>query len=204
VERSEPEEEKTMIMHAGKTRHAGWPGVARVAGWLGLALVIFLGGYLLIYRPQELRWGATGEEVARAMPGDQIQPQPIFNATRAVTIQARSEQIWPWLVQIGYQRAGWYGYDWIDNDGLKSADRIIPQLQHVQVGDTIQMLKGVNFKVVAVEPNHYLVWASPDGATAWWWLSTRSTGVTRAWSGGFMLITTGHRPPCSFPNSSAT
>jgi len=59
-----------MTMHAGKTRHAGWPGVARDAGRLGLALVIFLGGYLLIYRPQELRWGATDEEVARAMPGD--------------------------------------------------------------------------------------------------------------------------------------
>jgi hypothetical protein len=63
----------------------GWPGVARVAGRLGLALVIFLGGYLLIYRPQELRWGATDEEVARAMPGGEIQPQPIFNVTRAVT-----------------------------------------------------------------------------------------------------------------------
>ncbi len=66
-------------------------------------------------------------------------------------------------MQIGYQRAGWYGYDWIDNDGLPSADRIIPALQHVKVGDTIQITKGVNFKVAAVEPNQYLVWASPDG-----------------------------------------
>ncbi len=150
-------------MHAKKTRSSGWLAVARIAGRLLLALSIFLGGYLLIYRPQELRWGATDAEVARAMPGDEIQPRPIFNATRAVTVQARPEQIWPWLVQIGYGRSGWYGYDWIDNDGLPSADRIIPALQHLKVGDTISILKGNNWKVVAVEPNHYLVWESKGG-----------------------------------------
>lgn len=57
-----------MVMHAKKAWSAGWWGVARVAGRLGLALVIFLAGYLLVYRPQQLRWGATDEEVARAMP----------------------------------------------------------------------------------------------------------------------------------------
>jgi len=152
-----------MTLHTNKAQRASWLSVARVAGRLLLALVIFLAGYLLIYRPQELRWGATDAEVARAMPGDQIQPQPDFNATRAVTIQARPEQIWPWLVQIGYGRAGWYGYDWIDNGGIPSADRIIPALQDVKVGDDLAIGKGNIFKVVAVEPNHYLVWASPDG-----------------------------------------
>jgi hypothetical protein len=97
------------------------------------------------------------------MPGDQIQRQPIFNATRAVTIDARPEQIWPWLVQIGYQRAGWYGYDWIDNDGIPSADRIVPQLQHLRVGDGMPIWKGINWKVVAVEPNRSLVWESASG-----------------------------------------
>ena len=152
-----------MAMHRKKTRRAGWSGVARIVGRLGLSLGIFLGGYLLIYRPKQLRWGAADEEVARAMPGDEIQPQPIFNATRAVTIHARPEQIWPWLVQIGYLRAGWYGYDWIDNDGIPSADRIIPALQQLKVGDDIRIGLGTPFKVVAVEPNHYLVWASPNG-----------------------------------------
>jgi hypothetical protein len=154
-------EEQYMAMHATKAP-SNWLGVARVAGQLGLSLGVFLGGYLLLYRPQELRWGATDAEVARAMPGDQIQPQPIFNATRAITIGARPEQIWPWLVQIGDQRAGFYGYDWIDNGGIKSADRIIPALQHLKVGDEIRIGLGT-FKVVAIEPNHYLVWASPDG-----------------------------------------
>ncbi len=152
-----------MALDANKAGRAGWLRVAGVAGRLGLSLIVFLAGYLLIYRPQELRWGATDAEVARAMPGDQIQPQPIFNATRAVTIDARPEQIWPWLVQIGYGRAGWYGYDWIDNGGIPSADRIIPALQDVKVGNDLAIGKGNIFTVVAVEPNHYLVWASPDG-----------------------------------------
>lgn len=151
-----------MAKHAQKTRSAGWPGVARITGRLGLALAAFLAGYLLIYRPLQLRWGATGEEVARAMPGDEIQRQPIFNATRAVTIHARPEQIWPWLVQMGAQRAGFYGYDLFDNDGIPSANRIISALQHLKVGDNIRIGLGT-FKVVAVEPNHSLVWASENG-----------------------------------------
>jgi hypothetical protein len=57
-------------MHTNKTRGAGWLGEARIVGRLGLALAVFLVGYLLIYRLQQLRWGATDEEVARAMPGD--------------------------------------------------------------------------------------------------------------------------------------
>ncbi len=134
----------------------------RYVGRLGVALVVAIPAYLFVYRPRQLRWGATGEEVARAMPGDEIQQQPIFNATRAVTIQARPEQIWPWLVQIGYKRAGWYGYDMLDNAGIPSADRIIPQLQHMEVGDAVPIWAGINFKVVTVEPDRYLVWESSD------------------------------------------
>ena len=152
-----------MTLHTNRAQRANWLNVASVAGRLLLALVIFLAGYLLLYRPQELRWGATDAEVARAMPGDQIQRQPIFNATRAVTIDARPEQIWPWLVQIGYRRAGWYGYDWIDNDGISSADRIIPALQRLTVGDEMPIWKGITWKVVAVEPNRSLVWESASG-----------------------------------------
>ncbi len=151
-----------MAIHATKAR-SNWLCVARLAGRLGLALGIALAMYQLVYRPQQLRWGATDAEVARAMPGDRIQPHPIFNATRAVTIQARPEQIWPWLVQIGYLRAGWYGYDWIDNEGLKSADRILPALQHLKVGDDLPIWRANNYKVVAVESNRFLVWESASG-----------------------------------------
>jgi hypothetical protein len=154
-----------MTMHAEKTRRSGWLAVARIAGRLLLALGIALAMYLLIYRPQQLRWGATDEEVARAMPGDQIQPQPIFNATRAVTIDARPEQIWPWLVQMGYKRAGFYGYDALDNAGIPSANRIIPALQHVKVGDAFPIFEGLNYRVVMVDPTHSLVLESSDHST---------------------------------------
>jgi hypothetical protein len=130
---------------------------------LVLSLVLALAAYLAVYRPRQLRWGATPEEVTRAMPGDDIQPRPIFNATRAITINARPEQVWPWLVQIGYKRAGWYGYDWVDNAGIASAKRIVPEWQHVRVGDKVPIWEGINFTVTAFEPNRYLVWRSASG-----------------------------------------
>jgi hypothetical protein len=68
---------------------------------------VSFGVYLRFIRPWQLQWGAIDEEVARAMPGDDVVKHPTFNATRAVIIQARPEEIWPWLVQIGIKRAGW-------------------------------------------------------------------------------------------------
>ena len=130
---------------------------------IAVASAIALLAYLLVYRPRQLRWGATGSEVARSMPGDEIQPRPIFNATRAITIHARSEQIWPWLMQIGYKRAGWYGYDLIDNAGIPSADRILSEWQHLRVGDPVPIWKGINFKVAAIAAGRYVVWESASG-----------------------------------------
>jgi hypothetical protein len=127
-----------------------------------LALGVAAFGYFGIYRPLQLRWGAIDDEVRRAMPGDEIQASPVFNATRAMTIRARPEQVWPWVAQIGYRRAGWYGYDWIDNDGIPSSDRILPEWQSLKVGDSIPIWRGNNFPVVVVEPNRYLVFESPD------------------------------------------
>src|SRR6476646_5195066 len=102
----------------------------------GAALgAVLCGVYVRFIRPWQLRWGATDDEVARAMPGDEVVLQPTFNATRALTIQARPEEIWPWLVQIGITRAGWYSYDWVDNLGRPSAERILPDLQRLAVGD---------------------------------------------------------------------
>ena len=127
-----------------------------------LALGVVTFGYFGIYRPLQLRWGATNDEVHRAMPGDEIQARTIFNATRAMTIRASPERIWPWLVQIGYRRAGWYGYDWIDNDGIPSSDRILPEWQSLKVGDSIPIWRGNNFPVEVVEPDRCLVFESPD------------------------------------------
>ena len=77
--------------------------------------------HLLVARPYQLRWGATNAEVARAMPGDALSSRPTFLSTRAITIDVTPEVIWPWLVQIGYGRAGFYGNDTIENLGSPRA-----------------------------------------------------------------------------------
>ena len=142
---------------------------------IGLGLAILggasLGVYLRFIRPWQLRWGATGEEVARAMPGDDVVKQPTFNVTRAITIQARSEEIWPWLVQIGIKRAGWYSYDWIDNLGIPSAERILPEWQHVTVGDLIPMSPdGKQGQWVKdFEANQWMLWWDNQGYATWYW-----------------------------------
>src|ERR1700730_9755232 len=132
---------------------------------------IVFGVYLRFIRPWQLRWGATDEEVARTMPGDDVVKHPSFNATRAVTIQARPEEIWPWLVQIGITRAGWYSYDWLDNLGIKSAQRIIPQLQHVAVGDLVPISPDgkQGMYVKDFKTNHCLLWWDKPGEMTWYW-----------------------------------
>lgn len=151
--------------------------------WLLLAgsVLILLAVYLLWIRPWQLRWGATDEELNRSMPGDDIVKHPTFDATRAVTIRARPEEIWPWMVQIGFGRAGWYSYDWIDNLGRPSAERIIPEFQNIQVGDLIPIFKDRGFWVKAFEPNRWMLWDDKDkGDLTWFWgLYPADDGQTR-------------------------
>ena len=137
------------------------------------AFSILLTVYLTWIRPWQLRWGATDEEVSRQMPGDEIITHPHFDATRAVTINAPVEKIWPWIMQIGYTRAGWYSYDWIDNQGRPSARQIIPELQNLAVGDTIPLSKWTYETVLEIETYRFMVWQGGDGSAAtdgtWVW-----------------------------------
>lgn len=114
------------------------------------------GVYILFIRPWHLRWGATDEEVDRPMPGDDQVPHPMLQATRAITIRASAAEIWPWLIQMGYRRAGWYSYDILDNEG-KHVDRIIPELKHLEVGDVMKTDAEGGFTVAAIDPNRSLV-----------------------------------------------
>ena len=123
-------------------------------GMLGAVAVLV--GYRLLVQPWQHRWGATDEEVRRAMPGDDLVPGAA-STTRAITVAAPPEQVWPWLVQLGYGRGGWYRYDWIDNDGRPSADRILPELQQLQVGDQILMLPEMGPRIRELQPNRHLV-----------------------------------------------
>jgi proline iminopeptidase len=105
------------------------------------------------------KWGATKEEVRRSLPGDDLVPQARSEITLAITIQAPARQIWPWLVQIGCQRAGWYSYDLLDNGGIPSTGRIISEYQQLEIGDEIPFTPDGNmgFPVVAIEPGRALV-----------------------------------------------
>jgi hypothetical protein len=124
-----------------------------------------------LYRRWHLRWGATDEEVRSAMPGDELVPEASFNATRAITIDAPPELVWPWIVQMGHGRGGFYSYDLLDNAGHASADRLIDEYQHPQVGDWMPMAKKVNettaHRVQAFEPNEWMLWVKPNSTWAW-------------------------------------
>jgi len=132
-----------------------------------LAIVVLLGVLAGVYcfaiRPEKLRWGATPEELARPLPGDDLVLAPSFYATRAVIIAGRPQDIWPWIVQIGYNRAGFYGYDLIENvgshRGIRSAWRIVPELQRLAVGDQVYMSAIAYLVVHALVPDRFLIWA---------------------------------------------
>jgi len=134
-----------------------WLGAAEgiVVGLLIAAGVI--GTYLVVVGPWQRRWGATEQEVRRAMPGDTLLRQDAPSTTRAITIDVSPEAVFPWLLQIGYGRGGWYSYDWIDNDGKPSVERIDPALQRLAVGDRIEMLPALGPIVREIVPNHHIV-----------------------------------------------
>jgi hypothetical protein len=101
--------------------------------------------YLLFFRHRCLTWGARDDEVASKLPGDELLPDAGLVTTRAITVDAPPEAIWPWLVQMGSGRGGAYTYDWIENLfglNMHSADEILPRYQHIAVGDELPMGPG--------------------------------------------------------------
>jgi hypothetical protein len=125
--------------------------------------------------------GATEEEAARPLPGDEVVAKADFVATRAITIDAPTQDVWPWLVQIGSGRAGWYTYDRVDNAGVPSATEIIPELQHLEVGDLIPMVVGkdVGVRVKELETDRRMLWWDEKGEYSWEWVLEPADGRTR-------------------------
>jgi hypothetical protein len=124
------------------------------------------------YRRWHLRWGATDEEASRPLAGDELVARPHFAPTRAITVDAPPEAVWPWLVQLGYGRAGWYSYDCLDNLGHgPSAEEIKPELQDVRVGDVIAMGPVRNDETVwtieRLDAPVTMVWSKPAATWAW-------------------------------------
>jgi hypothetical protein len=134
-----------------------------------LVFLILLGLlFYFVYRPWQATWGATDEEVGRAMVGDEIVKNPTFNATRAVTINAPANEIWPWIVQIGYRRAGFYSWDRLDNAGIPSAEQLLPEFQTLKAGDTIPLDSETDATVQSLEPNKHLLLVFTSGSRATW------------------------------------
>jgi hypothetical protein len=127
--------------------------------------------YPVLWRKRCLTWGATGAEAEREMPGDELLKAPDILATRAVTIKAPPEAIWPWLVQMGSGRGGAYSYDWIENLlglDMHSADQILPQFQDLKVGDTNPLgSRAARLRVAVLQAERALVFVSEDGAWVW-------------------------------------
>jgi len=119
-----------------------------------------LAAYVLAVRPWHIRWGATDEEVSEALPGDELVLHPNSEATHAITIDAPVEVVWPWLVQIGQDKGGFYSYAWLENlvgCQLHNADRILPEFQHIAEGTIMPTHPGGGFRIEVVEPEKALV-----------------------------------------------
>jgi hypothetical protein len=151
-------------------------GVSRTRNGSAVPKVLMLFGLVAVYwfpiRRWFGRWGTTPDELTRAMAGDGLITNPNKWDMQAVTVNAPPEDIWPWLVQMGYQRGGLYSYDWLDRVfgflDRPSARRILPEFQHLEVGDTISLGR-VHLTVESLEPFRTLVLRSSEYGIDWVW-----------------------------------
>ncbi len=115
--------------------------------------------YLLV-RPWLLRWGATDRELQECLLGDDLIPKASLTATRAITIGASTAEVWPWVAQMGQGRGGFYSYDRLENlfgCDIHSADEVVPEWQHLCIGDEVRLAPEVALRVVRVDPERALV-----------------------------------------------
>ncbi|HEX5165552.1 MAG TPA: hypothetical protein VFV93_09165 [Thermomicrobiales bacterium] len=118
--------------------------------------VVALAAYWLALRPWHLRWGATEEEAAGPLPGDEFEPNPAIEMTRAITIDAPVEAVWPWLAQMGQERGGFYSYEWLENLAgcrMRNAESIHPEWQQRQVGEEIKLHPAAGLNISLFEPD---------------------------------------------------
>jgi hypothetical protein len=123
--------------------------------------VAAVSAYSFLIRPWHLRWGATDDEATMPLPGDELVDDPKLNATHAITINAPPADVWPWLVQIGQNRGGFYSYSWLENlvgCQMPNVDRVVPEWQELRVGDLVWLHpEAPPLRVLAVEPERAIV-----------------------------------------------
>jgi hypothetical protein len=153
-----------------------WATPPRIGAGLGgqlRAAIADLPWYLMtpLLRHWHRTWGATPAEAAAPMPGDSLLPGAQYRCTRAITIDAIPGEVWPWLVQVGYRRAGWYAGDLLDNFARPSVRRIVPELQDLHVGQWLAMVprpsERTAFLVDSFAAPAWLLWRTPNRTWAW-------------------------------------
>lgn len=144
-------------------------------------LTAALGGWYRL-RGRVLTWGATEAEAVSRLPGDELLENADGVATRAIAIEAPASAVWPWVVQMGPSpRGGAYTYDWIENLlglNMHSADRVLPEFQHPEVGDIIGYATN-RMRVELIDPERAFAWRSEDGNWVWTFVLREERGVTR-------------------------
>ena len=148
-----------------------------MAAGVGAAAIVV---WRRMFTPWQQHWGATKQEATAALPGDELTPPPVDQCTRAITIAAPAEKIWPWLVQMGADRGGFYSYAWMENlFGLqiRNADRIHEEWQQLTVGEPLwgDRRRRGGWVVELVEPNVALVLKTADPKTGL--VATREQGI---------------------------
>jgi hypothetical protein len=121
--------------------------------------------YLFAIRPWMLDWGSTASERRASLPGDDVSPGARYVTTRAATVAATPDRIWPWLVQMGQDRAGFYTHNWVERllgSGIKDVDELHDEWQHLATGDLMRTNhdiggKAMGWPVAEVDPDHALV-----------------------------------------------
>lgn len=144
-----------------KTRHQPTRDVKREVDKLLVGIGLSLAVYAAFVRPRILHWGATDEEINASFPGADLVPGGVRSGTMAVTIDAPPNKVWPWLIQMGYGRAGWYSWDYLDNFGRPSSSTLHPEWQNIEVGDylsgpKVSELERRAWEVAALKPEQFL------------------------------------------------
>jgi hypothetical protein len=168
--------------------------------------------YVYVVRPWHLGWGATEDEARAPLPGDELVSRPNMEATHAITIEAPVAEVWPWIVQIGQDKGGFYSYTWLENlvgCHMRNAESVMPELQQLKVGDTVRLHPQVPpLPVLICEPPRTLVLGNNMDypGTRGFYLKEVDAGTTRlivrgrgdwreglkSWLGAHMLFEPAH------------